>query len=278
MKISCPKCNASGTIPDHSVPESGRFISCPRCNEGFTVTKPRAGADTYLVDTCPACGFSTFGDESFSSCPKCGISVKTFIDRQREEQLQKRNQELLGKKMNNVETSSPPAEETTPVADFIESLHPVNLISWGVGGVALIIIGLGLWGIINYDSAAIQARLMEERDEHVSLGVVFLQYGLLQWVKLVYGLTALAVSVVFYKRLKTGLQALIKLLQVTIVLVPLIYIITFVQWIIAPIPHTVSGYFIEILNILFMSALVGVPLFLLENFLHDRKITSIVKL
>jgi predicted Zn finger-like uncharacterized protein len=278
MKISCPKCNASGTIPDHSVPESGRFISCPRCNEGFTVTKPCAGADSYLVDTCPACGFSTFGDESFSNCPKCGISVKTFIDRQREEQLQKRNQELLGKKMNNVETSSPPAEETTLVADFIESLHPVNLISWGVVGVALIIIGLGLWGIINYDSATIQARLMEERDEQVSSGAVFFQYGLLQWVKLMYGVTALAVSTLFYKRLKTGLQALSKLFQVTIVLVPLIYIITFVQWIIAPIPHTVSGYFIEILNIIFMSALVGVPLYLLERFLHDRKITSIVKL
>ena len=77
MKISCPKCNASGSIPDHEVPESGRFISCPRCNEGFTVTKPRAGNDVYLVDTCPSCGFSTFGDETFGTCPKCGSSNTT---------------------------------------------------------------------------------------------------------------------------------------------------------------------------------------------------------
>ncbi|MDD2899652.1 MAG: zinc-ribbon domain-containing protein [Desulfuromonadaceae bacterium] len=279
MKISCPKCNASGTIPDHEVPESGRFISCPRCNEGFTITKPRSGADVYLVDTCSSCSYSTFGEETFSTCPKCGISVKTFVERQREEQLQKRNQELLGRKLNNVDTSTPPPEDTpTPVADFIENLHPVNLISWSVAAAAVIIIGFGLWGIIGYDTAAIQARLLEERDEQVTGIVVFFQYGLLQWIKLMYGLTALAVSVLFFKRLKSGLNAMSILLRVTIVLVPVLYGAAFVQWIIAPIAHTVRGYLIEFLNVLFMSALVGVPLYLLERFLHERKITSIVKL
>ncbi|MFA7404224.1 MAG: zinc-ribbon domain-containing protein [Pelobacteraceae bacterium] len=278
MKISCPKCNASGTIPDHEVPESGRFISCPRCHEGFTVTKPRSGNDVYLVDTCPACGFSTFGEETFSTCPKCGVSVKTFIERQREEQQQKRNQELLGKKVNNLETSSPPPEASaTPVADFIENLHPVNLISWGVAAVAIVALGLGLWGIMEYDAAAIQAQMLE-REEQVSGFYVFLHYGLLHWVKLLYGLLALAVSILFLKRLKIALQLMSGLLWGTIVLVPLTYITSFVYWVLAPIPHTISGYLIEVLNILFMGALVGLPLYLLERYLHERKITSIVRL
>ena len=279
MKIFCPKCNASGTIPDHEIPESGRFISCPRCNEGFTVTKPRSGNDVYLVDTCPSCGFSTFGDETFGTCPKCGVAIKIFIERQREEQRLKHDQELLGKKLNNVDTAPPlPEVNTTPVADFIDNLHPVNLISWGVAAAAIIILALGLWGIFGYDSTRIQTTLMEEREEQVSGLYVFLHYGLLHWIKFMYGVTALSVSLLFMKQLKIGLQALSGLLWATIVLVPLLYIISFVYWVLAPIPHTISGYLIEILNIIFMGALVGVPLYLLESYLHERKITSIVKL
>ena len=279
MKISCPKCSASGTIPDHEIPESGRFVSCPRCHEGFSVTKPRSGSDVYLVDTCPSCGFSTFGDETFSTCPKCGVAVKIFIERQREEQRLKHEQELLGKKRNNVDTAPPPPETAAvSVADFIENLHPVNLISWGVAAAAILILGLGVWGIAGYDGAGIQAQLMEERDEQISGLYVFLHYGLLHWIKLIFGLSALAVSVLFMKRLKVGLRAMSGLLWTTIVLVPLLYIISFVYWVLAPIQHTVSGYLIEVLNILFMGALTGVPLYLLENYLHERKITSVVKL
>ncbi|MDD2309924.1 MAG: zinc-ribbon domain-containing protein [Desulfuromonadaceae bacterium] len=273
MKISCPKCNASGTIPDHEVPESGRFISCPRCKEGFTVNKPSSGDNACLVNTCPSCGFGTFDDETFGTCPKCGVMIKMFVERQREEHLLQRNQKLLGKKLNNVEIA--PQSTTDTVADFIDNLHPVNLISWGVAVVAICLIGTGLWGVISYDSAGIQALLGEEKTSGFH---VFLHYGLLHWVKLLYGLTALAVSILFMKRLKLALEAMSGLLWATIVLVPLSYTIGFIYWALAPIPHTISGYLIEIFNVLFMSALVGVPLYLLERYLHERKITSFITL
>jgi hypothetical protein len=59
---------------------------------------------------------------------------------------------------------------------------------------------------------------------------------------------------------------------------PLLYGISFIYWVMEPIPHTISGYLIEIMNILFMSTLVGVPLYMLERYLHKQKITSVVKL
>ena len=65
MKISCPKCGASGNLPDHEIPEEGRFLSCPKCKNGFDVKKPKATSNEYLVDVCPACAYSTFGDERF---------------------------------------------------------------------------------------------------------------------------------------------------------------------------------------------------------------------
>ena len=129
---------------------------------------PVPGKDVYLVDTCPSCNFSTFGDETFSTCPKCGIVIKTYVERQREEQRLKHDQELLGKKLGNVEIAPPqPEAAAAPVADFIDNLHPANLISWGVAAAAIIILGIGIWGVIGYDSASIQALLMEESDEQI---------------------------------------------------------------------------------------------------------------
>ena len=98
MKISCPSCNASGEIPFHAIPEEGRFLNCPRCNHGFTVTRPKNDPNLFLVDTCPACNYSSFGEERFENCPKCGVVIKTFMERQREEQRLLKEQELLEKK------------------------------------------------------------------------------------------------------------------------------------------------------------------------------------
>ena len=279
MKISCPKCHASGTLPEHEVPESGRFITCPRCKEGFTVAKPRPENNAYRVDTCPSCGYSTFGDEAFSACPKCGVVVKTFVERQREEQLLKHNQELLGKKHTNGEASLPLPEVTTStVTEIINNLHPVNLISWGVAAVAIVVFCMGLWGIIGFDTVKIQESLLLERDEQFSRLSVFLHYGLIHWVKLLYGITAMTIAVLFMKRLKLGLRALSYLLWATIVLVPMLYTITFIYWILGPISHSISGYFINSMEIIFIGALVGVPLYLLDQYLHERAITSVVTL
>ncbi|MDD2365031.1 MAG: zinc-ribbon domain-containing protein [Desulfuromonadaceae bacterium] len=278
MKITCPKCGAKGTIPDHEVPETGRFIDCPRCHEGFTVQKERAGNDAYLVDTCPACSFSTFGDETFGTCPKCGVAIKVFVERKREEQRLIRNQELLEKKFSTLETTpvAQPEKTAAPVADFIENLHPVNLIGGGAAALSLVAFCAGLWGIISYDSAAIQAQLLDVREERVSIFNIFLRYGLLHWIELIYGVCGATTALFFHRRLKKSLPAMSYMIWVTMALVPIYYIISFVSWVLAPIPHTVSGYLIEIFNIIVMSTLVGVPLYILENYLHERKITSVI--
>lgn len=279
MKITCPKCSATGNLPEHEIPSEGRFLNCPRCKHGFTVTKPRSGSDSYLVDTCPACNFSTFGEENFGTCPKCGILVKAFVERQREEQLQQRNQELLTKKLSNNDIPAPLPEEKAPsVGDMLENLHPVNLIGYGVTLAAVVILGLGLWGIIEIDTTKIREQLIEQREEQVSSFYVFLHYSMDNWLKVIYGLVACYVAYLFMQRRKTSLRMLEIVLWCAIVYVPLSHVVSFVFWVMAPIPHAVSGYLIELFNMVFMSALIGVPLFILIRFLQERKITSVVKL
>jgi hypothetical protein len=279
MKISCPQCGTSGTLPVHEIPEAGRFMSCPRCHFSFTVTRPRSSSDSYLVDTCPACHFSTFGDETFGTCPKCGIVVKTYIERQREEQRQQNNQKLLTKTFNHNDSEPlPPEPEATPVADFLDNLHPVNLIGWGVAAAAVIIMISAVWGLLGYDSTAIQSLLTEQRDEPVSGWYVFFYFGALYWLRLFYGMAVGVTAVLFIKRLHRSLKPLRWLIRAAVAYLVLSYLVNFVLWFMAPIPHTIIGYLVEFLNVVIMSGLFGIPLFMLERYLRSRIITTVVRL
>lgn len=278
MKIACPNCNATGSIPEHDIPPEGRFLSCPRCKHGFTVTKPKNADESFQVDTCPACNFSTFGEDHFGTCPKCGVVVKTYIERQREEQHRLREQELLGKRHTRDDAAVAPVETASPVADFVDNLHPVNLVGWGCGLAAVIVLGLGVWGLLEYDTGAIKAQILEQRDEQVSSWYVFVNFGMLPWIKTLYGISALVTVVYFLRHRAIALKILSILLKLVLVFIPLYLLISFVNWILQPISHTIVGYFIETINILFMSVLFGAPLYFLDRFLKDKRIVSVVRL
>lgn len=300
MKITCPKCNASGTIPDHEIPEEGRFLTCPRCKHGFDVKKPRATTGDYSVDVCPSCAYSTFGDERFSTCPKCGVVVKAFIDRQREEMSRSRDMELLNRKYTRDDApaqlppnvplppsaavaSAPAAEsKSLDINEMIENLHPVNMVGYGTAAAAVIILLMGAMGVLDYLSTDYMAKVSQES---IELGIaerptgfkIFIDHGLKSWLSVLYGGTLLAAAVFFLQRKAQARKALIWLLWGAVAYFPVMLIIRFVQWWLAPIPHTWGGYFVEMFNMLLMSALAIVPIFFLIRFLDDRRITSVVR-
>jgi predicted Zn finger-like uncharacterized protein len=298
MKISCPKCGASGNLPDHEIPEEGRFLSCPKCKHGFDVEKPKATANEYRVDVCPACSYSTFGDERFATCPKCGVFIKTYVDRQREEMSRAREQELLNRKFSRDTTPAampgglPPASAPTPartaesgiaIGEFIENLHPVNLVGYGTALVSVVILLMGIFGLFDYFGTDYAAKVSEES---IALGIadkpsafkIFLNHGLTPWIETFYGAALLAVAVFFLKKQAQARQALGWLLWAFIVYVPVLMCIRFLTWWFQPISHSWGGYATNLFNIVFISALVGIPLYLLINFLDDKRITKVVKL
>jgi len=278
MKIVCPNCNASGSIPEHVIPVDGHFISCSRCKHGFTVMRPSSTPESYLVDTCPACNYSTFGEERFEICPKCGVLIKTCLERQREERRIVKEQELLAKKYGHDEETAPSEEYVSPVSEFIENLHPVNLVGWGCGVAAIVIFCMGAWGVLDYDANALKEQYSALQDEPVSTWYVFSRFGLMPWIKTLYGAMAMVTAYFFLQRRMMALKLLSILLRAVMVFIPLYLLISFVRWVLQPISHSVSGYFIEIINIVFIMALFGIPLALLDRFLRDKRIVSIVKL
>jgi predicted Zn finger-like uncharacterized protein len=301
MKITCPQCGANGNIPDHEVPEEGRFLSCPKCKHGFDVKKPRSTADEYLVDVCPACAYSTFGDERFGTCPKCGVNIKAFIDRQREEMTRAREQEILNRKFSrdispvampggspSVPLPSPsadkaPASEGVAIGEFIENLHPVNLIGYGTALVAVVILLMGIFGMFDYYGTDFVAKIPQES---IELGIVekpspfkiFLQHGLVPWVEILYGASLLATAVFFLQKQAQARQALGWLLWALIAYVPSYYLIVLVSLFFESSKRSFGTYFSTLLQMIIISALVGFPLYLLINFLEDKRIRSVVKL
>jgi predicted Zn finger-like uncharacterized protein len=84
MKIECPGCKLSGNIDDANVPATGLAMTCPRCKHKFIVEKsvPQASEAVAMLDTCPKCQYSTFSEEKFSVCPKCGLVVADYQQQQ----------------------------------------------------------------------------------------------------------------------------------------------------------------------------------------------------
>jgi predicted Zn finger-like uncharacterized protein len=280
MKISCPNCNASGNIPDHAIPQEGRFLSCPKCKHGFTVSKPKATTETYELDACPACNYSTFGEDRFSTCPKCGVVIKAFIEKQRQEKQRVKEQELLVPKnvREPAPAPEPPRETIAQVSEIIDNMHPVNLIGWGAALAAVIILGLGIMGLMDYNANELKAQLSFQKDEQVSSWYVFRNYGLMPWLKTVYGLALLATSAFFLQHRAPALTAMTALVRALFVFVPLYLVVSFIFWILQPIPHTIGGYLIEIVNLVIMSALFCIPLYFVDNFLKDKRVVSVVKI
>ena len=143
---------------------------------------------------------------------------------------------------------------------------------------AVIVIISGVWGLLGYDSTAIQAQLTEQREEQVSGWYVFFHFGALHWLRLLYGMAVGAAALLFIKRLHRSLKLLRWLIWSAMAYVALSYLVSFVLWVVAPIPHTIVGYLIEFFNVVFMSALFGIPLFLLERYLRSRVVTTVVRL
>jgi hypothetical protein len=223
------------------------------------------------------------------------VVIKAFIDRQREDMARAREQELLTRKFSrdisptivpsvsvsqSASVSSPsPDVHRIAIGDFIDNLHPVNLIGWGCAAVAVVITIMGFMGMLDYYGEDIRARLSAQREEVVSAMEVFLYYGGLKaWIQLLYGVVTLIVSIQFIKLQGQARNALSWCLWAAIAYVPVTHLIGIVSLIRDSIPHPLSNYLIEFINLIFMSSLIGVPLFLLIRFLDDRRITSVVRL
>ncbi len=205
MKIECPSCHLSGKVNELDFPPGGRDLQCPRCKSTFHVNKPPPPAGRQeLMSMCPACQYSTFTDELFAVCPRCGLVGSEYRDnskkRQEAERLD-RDRELLTRSHRNPDLVAPAPEEDLPEsARAPQTIRITALSCMAVGGVLLL---YGLYGLATYYSQDWQAILSERLLEPVSGTSVFFRLGFIPWLIALFSGYLLFTAVMFL-RLRAG--------------------------------------------------------------------------
>ncbi len=224
MKIECPSCRLAGNINEVELPPEGSLINCPRCKEQFHVAKPAPAAKSgHMMNTCPVCQYSTFTDEMFSECPKCGTTGTNYqemLKKKTERERIKRDHEILNRSLRNPDLSiappptiaesqfprarslrnpdlfiPPPMEDAAaPKPRLPDPIRITGAVCVAAGAAFLI---YGLAGLVHYYSRDWQVILSEPLLEPVSKTRVFFMLGFLPWLRLLYGATFVTMAILF---------------------------------------------------------------------------------
>lgn len=196
MKIECPTCRLTGSMHEVDIPPEGRYFDCPRCKNGFHIAKPAPSASSgKLMNSCPVCQYSTFTDEMFSSCPKCGATAQSYqeILKKREEQERMlHDEELLNRSLRNPNLILAPVGNPEQVKP--KTPKPIMIISWASIAAAAIILSYSIKGLSNYYGQDWQAILSVPFLEPVSKVRIFFSLGLLPWLQTLFSAALLAVA------------------------------------------------------------------------------------
>jgi hypothetical protein len=211
MKIECPSCHLTGNINPVDVPTEGRNFECPRCKGSFFVAKPAPNTENcHLMSICPTCQYSTFTDEMFAVCPKCGTDGNDYremllrksaakpakrssvADRPEEptvtlhrEQIQP-DYEILTRSYRNPDFDVIPPSET--VTEKPAHSLPIRITGWAAAVAGGVFLCYGLAGLAHYYGTDWQPPLSETFLEPPSKIVIFFKYGFFPWLRSLTGL------------------------------------------------------------------------------------------
>jgi len=276
MKIECPSCHLTGNINEVELPPQGRRIGCPRCKHDFQVEKPAAPPPgTRLMSTCPACQYSTFTEETFAVCPKCGTTAEqhqALARRQQERQQSQRDQEALTRSYRNPELAAPQPEPQAREGKRPD--RPVELTAFGALAAGSCVFLYGVAGLVKYYERDWQAVLSEPVLEPVSTFYVFAHLGLVPWLAFLVGLY---ISWAAYGLLKLKEESPRRLAEAACAAIATAFAyqaVNFYDWIrISSGAPTLSYYAVGILNALVMGGLMAAPFAALLLMLRSDRIT-----
>lgn len=274
MKIECPSCHLSGKINELELPPGGSELKCPRCKSDFHVNKPPAAGKQDMMSMCPVCQYSTFTDEMFAVCPRCGLVGSEYRENQRKQKDKepvRRDEELLTRSHRNPELFAPPQDDAIP--EICRVPQPIQVTGWtcvATGGVLLL---YGLNGLLTYYSKDWQAVLSEELLEPMSETSVFFRLGFIPWLVTLFSAYFTTMAILFL-RLRTGsLQRLKECAWAGLVLAVIQEAVDFIKWMeISSSTPSVNYFATGIVSSLLWVVLWSAPAIALLWFLNNDKI------
>jgi len=241
MKIECPDCKLSGNIDDSTVPATGLAMTCPRCKKPFTVERPASEAlsSSAMMGSCPKCQYSTFTEEKFAICPKCGLNVADFHNEQlalrqnqksrpvpppqvhmpaqspatipglTPEQMQKEEAARRKYGLDNTSVATEAVDEPVSARGSVETPLPVLIAGWGTIITTIILISFGISGIMEYQAKVIAAEAaIAALEEAQSSSAIFFQFLLFPLFSILFSLVMLVLGCQFLAMKKWTISAM----------------------------------------------------------------------
>lgn len=281
MKIQCPKCSLTGSVNDATIPVTGLTMNCPRCKTGFLVERPADGVLQAggMASLCPSCQYSTFSEEMFSVCPKCGLIVADH-HRQQAEQRAREEHDRLAEKIRQQDEKSrqkygvdaPPKAADGEDAVKMSAPLPVQVIGWLVAALAVLLFFYAAKGIIAYlDEISAAEAALRAGDESPAGAALFFRHGLVPILILPYGAAMLVISGQFLRLRLWSIRALVFGAWAGIGLAALHEAVDLVAWMQRASSSASLGYYlVGIGSALLMAALWIIPSLFLINYLRSR--------
>ena len=281
MKIECPSCHLVGKINELELPPEGRHLDCPRCKNSFHIVRPPdAGGNSRLMNSCPSCHYSTFTDEMFAICPKCGQTADDYekiSQKQREREQLLHDQELLTRSFRNPDLVKAPTEETVP--ERARVAQPVAVTGWLSIAVGGILFSFGIFGLVNYYGKDWQAVLSESSLEPVSKLSIFFSLGFIPWMVTLFSMYLIWAAQLFLRLRGGSHKRLTESAWTGFAVVVMYETVNFINWImVSSSTPSLSYYVVGVLSSLLMIALFGAPFIVLLWYLRSdvikRELTS----
>jgi predicted nucleic acid-binding Zn-ribbon protein len=196
---------------DADIPVTGRLVICPKCGHGIQVKPPAKAWSRYMMNTCPKCGHSTFSEETFAVCPKCGLDGE-------QHHLERQRQDAQEKARRAVEVTLPPPPPLPTGSKFAvkqveEEVAPrfiappaVQLVGGVLALVGVVSLIWGVAGLSDYYGKDWQKIIYEETNDQVSGSYVFFKYGFFPWVKVLFGAPTAVVAAMFLQLKRWALE------------------------------------------------------------------------
>ena len=276
MKIECPSCHLSGNINAQDIPHEGRNVNCPRCKASFRVEGTKAADEAqYQMSMCPECQYSTYSEETFSVCPRCGLSGKGFQERRRREQEAERLQadlESLQQSYRNPDLVKP-EEENQEAPTVIP--QPVRLTGWACIAVGLALFVYGTYGLADYYGKDWRAILSEPLLEPLSRTAVFFRLGFIPWLITLFGTGLMVVASQFLRLRPWAHRGMVTCAWCGLAVIVIREAVGYIEWVrISSGNLSLSYHAVGIMTALLMIVLWSIPVFALHWVLEQDWVTG----
>lgn len=287
MKIQCQNCQLTGNVEDCKIPADGLVLDCPKCKSRIVVKKEAkaGGKPVAEVNVCPACQYSTFTEETFGQCPKCGIVVEEYNEKLKEKKARAQEDERLRREDEIIRQQyakqqplpgDQPLAEGPPAIKAVELPMSATVIGWLAIIVAVLLLIAGGRGLFAFSALTPPPVDPYSTEQPVTAATLFFKHGLQPILQVIFSVYLLVAATQFLQLRRWARSALEVACWLGMGGILADQVVELLGWISRGSDQAGSYYIVGVVSAILMLAIWIVPVAVVIRFLRGRVIRKAV--